>query len=78
MAKMKDSVLPKAYWLRMTVDILEIKQSEIARELKLSTGQISKLMKCEQKNPKFDMWIFKQIEKRGLLDTNYDERRKLD
>ena len=74
---MKDSVLPKAYWLRMTVDILEIKQSEIARELKLSTGQISKLMKCEQNNPKFDKWILEQLSKRGLLVTNYDERRKL-
>ena len=64
---MKDSVKPKAYWLRMTVDILEIKQSEIARDLKLSTGQISKLMTCEQKNPAFDEWIARQIIEKGLL-----------
>lgn len=64
---MKDGVVPKVYWLKMTIDILEIKQSEIARDLKLSTGQISKLMKCEQKNPKFDRWISEQIVNRGLL-----------
>lgn len=66
---MKDSVIPKVYWLKMTVDILEIKQSEIARDLKLSTGQISKLMKCEQKNPAFDEWISRQIIEKGLLTT---------
>lgn len=66
---MKDSVVPKVYWLKMTIDILEIKQSEIARDLKLSTGQISKLMKCEQKNPDFDKWISEQIIKKGLLIT---------
>lgn len=65
--KMKDSVKPKAYWLRITIDILEVKQSEIARDLKLSTGQVSKLISCEQKNPSFDMWIARQIVEKGLL-----------
>ncbi len=70
---MKDSVRPKVYWLKMTLDILEIKQSEIARELKLSPGQISKLINCEQNNSKFDEWIFRQIGKRGLLTTRNND-----
>ncbi len=70
---MKDSVRPKVYWLKMTLDVLEIKQSEIARELKLSPGQISKLINCEQNNSKFDEWVSKQITKRGLLITRNND-----
>jgi len=72
--EMKDTVMPKVYWLKMTVDILEIKQSEIARALKLSPGQVSKLMKCEQNNSRFDRWISNQIVEKGLLTiTRHDE-----
>ena len=40
---------------------LDVKQSTIAKELKLSQGQVSKLIAGEQYNPQFDKWIIKQL-----------------
>ena len=42
---------------------LGLKQTDIARELNLSQGQISKIIAGEQNNPYFDKWIMKKLQK---------------
>lgn len=40
---------------------LGLRQRDIAKELHLSQGQISKIIAGEQKNPYFDNWIMDKL-----------------
>ena len=60
---MDQLVNKKAYLTQFIIMTLGLKQTDIARELNLSQGQISKIIAGEQNNPYFDKWIMKKLQK---------------
>ena len=58
---MNHVVIEKKFLTKVIIMTLDVKQSTIAKELKLSQGQVSKLIAGEQYNPQFDKWIIKQL-----------------
>jgi plasmid maintenance system antidote protein VapI len=46
---------------KMAITILEIKPSEIAKELNMSRSMISKLITGERRHPMFDSWLTEKI-----------------
>lgn len=58
---MNHMVSTKKFLINLILMTLEIKQQTIARELKLSQGQVSKLIAGEQNNPDFNIWIINQV-----------------
>ena len=58
---MNHMVSTKKILINVILMTLEIKQQSIARELKLSQGQVSKLIAGEQNNPKFNAWVINQV-----------------
>ena len=58
---MNHLVTEKRFLTKVIIMTLDVKQSTIAKELKLSQGQVSKLIAGEQYNPKFNKWIIKQL-----------------
>lgn len=59
--KLNHVVTEKRFLTKVIIMTLDIKQSAIAKELKISQGQVSKLIAGERTNPKFNKWIIKQL-----------------
>ncbi len=65
---MNHMVDKKTILTKFIIMSLDIKQSSIANELKLSQGQISKIIAGEQNNPNFNKWIIKQLKENVYCD----------
>ena len=65
---MNHMVNKKTILTKFIIMSLDIKQSSIANELKLSQGQISKIIAGEQNNPNFNKWIIKQLKENVYCD----------
>ena len=65
---MNHMVDKKTILTKFIIMSLDIKQSSIANELKLSQGQISKIIAGEQNNPSFNKWIIKQLKENVYCD----------
>ncbi len=65
---MNHMVNKKTILTKFIIMSLDIKQSSIANDLKLSQGQISKIIAGEQNNPNFNKWIIKQLKENVYCD----------
>ncbi|MBR2526170.1 hypothetical protein IKE67_06850 [bacterium] len=65
---MNHMVNKKTILTKFIIMSLDIKQSSIASDLKLSQGQISKIIAGEQNNPNFNKWIIKQLKENVYCD----------
>lgn len=65
---MNHMVDKKTILTKFIIMSLDIKQSSIANDLKLSQGQISKIIAGEQNNPNFNKWIIKQLKENVYCD----------
>lgn len=59
---MSNGVVSKGELIRkLTLTILDIKPSEIAKELNMSRSLVSKIISGERKHPLFDSWLIDKI-----------------
>ena len=58
---MNQLVSKKASLTQFIIMHLGLRQRDIAKELRLSQGQVSKIIAGEQKNPYFDTWIMDKL-----------------
>ncbi len=58
----KEDVVGKSTLLKkVTLTILDIKASEVAKELNISRSFVSKIINGERKCPEFNSWLAQQI-----------------
>ena len=59
---MSDGITSKSQlWRKMTILLLDIRNSEIADELHISKSFVSKIICGERKHPEFDSWLISKI-----------------
>lgn len=59
---MSDGITSKSeLWRKMTILLLDIRNSEIAEELNISKSFVSKIISGERKHPEFDSWLISKI-----------------
>lgn len=59
---MSNGIVGKGELIRkLTLTILDIKPSEIAKELNMSRSLVSKIISGERKHPLFDSWLIDKI-----------------
>ena len=59
---MSDAITSKSQiWRKMTILLLDIRNSEIADALHISRSLVSKIIIGERKHPEFDSWLVDKI-----------------
>lgn len=60
---MNNYVHKKAFWQKFTIEMLDLKKSELARELEITPSSLSKYLAGERENPKLFELLINKLEK---------------